>query len=150
MLTGRQLTGLVIRDSGSGAIIGRVCDIFGDLTSGQIRGFGVRADKLFARTMLLPASAVESIGVNGMIADAAALKPLHANSDTVFACRGAFLRSPVGKELGVVSDVILDDGRIAAFEVSGGLLADVSGRRSVVSLNSVKADDDGGFIRNKA
>ena len=150
MLTGRQLTGLPIRDSVNGKIIGRVCDIYGDLTSGQIRGFGVRIDKLLSRTMLLPASAVESIGISGMIADVSAIKPLYGHNDTVFTCRGALLRSAAGSDLGVVSDVIVDEGHIAGFEISGGLLADVAIRRSVVAHSSVRGDEKGDFIKIKA
>ena len=147
MLTGRQMTGLAIRDSVNGTIIGRVCDIYGDLTSGQILGFGVKIDKLLTRTKLLPASAVESIGSNGIIADASALKTLNGHKDTVFTCRGAFLRSAAGKDLGVVSDVIVDEGQISGFEITGGLLADVALRRTVVARNSVKTDDNGDFIK---
>ena len=149
MLTGRQLIGLSIRDKASGEKIGRICDIYGNMTNGQILGYGVAIEKLFSKTMLLPASAVESIGINGMIADAAALKPLRTKYETVLAYRGSMLYSALGRELGVVSDVILGDGRIAALEISGGLLADVVGRRTLVSWNSVQADDNGGFIRNQ-
>lgn len=148
MLTGRQLTGLIVRDSASGKKVGRICDIYGDLNSGRIRGFGVAGDAVLSRTMLLPASAVESIGLAGVIADTAALKRLGAKKDTVLAWRGALLRSPLGQDLGVVSDVILNEGRIAALEISGGLLADVADRRSVVAWDSVKAEPGGGFIRN--
>ena len=150
MLTGRQLIGLAIRDSLNGAIIGRVFDIYGDLTSGQIRGFGIRIEKLLTRTVLLPSSAVESIGINGIIADASALKPLHGHKDTVFTCRGASLRSAAGRDLGVISDVIVDEGEIAGFEISGGLLADVALRRSVVARSSVRSDDKGDFIKINA
>lgn len=147
MLTGRQLLGLTVRDNASGKRAGRICDIYGDPSSGQIRGFGVSGDALFSRPMLLPASAVESIGIAGVIADVSSMKRLRAKDDTVLAWRGALLRSKGGNDLGVVSDVILHEGRIAALEISGGVLADVADRRSVVSWDSVKADKEGGFIR---
>lgn len=147
MLTGRQLLGLTVRDNASGKRAGRISDIFGDPVSGRIRGFGVSGGALLSRTMLLPASAVESIGIQGVIADVSSMKRLRAKDDTVLAWRGAVLHSELGKELGVVSDVILDEGRVAALEISGGVLADVADCRSVVSWDSVKADKEGGFIR---
>lgn len=147
MLTGRQLLGLTVRDKASGKRAGRICDIFGDVGSGRIRGFGVAGDNLISRPMLLPASAVESIGIQGVIADVSSMKRLRAKDDTLLAWRGALLRSEQGKDLGVISDVVLDEGRVAALEISGGLLADVADRRSVVSWDSVEADKDGGFIR---
>jgi uncharacterized protein YrrD len=147
MLTGRQLLGLTVRDNSSGKSAGRICDIFGDPKSGRIRGFGVSGDTLFSRQMLLPASAVESIGIRGVIADVSSMKRLRAKGDTLLAWRGALLRSEQGKDLGIISDVILDEGRVAALEISGGVLADVADRRSVVSWDSVEADKDGGFIR---
>ena len=147
MLTGRQLTGLIVRDSANGKRMGRVCDIYADPSSGRIRGFGVTGDALLSRTMLLPASAVESIGLSGVIADTSSLKRLSAKKDTVLAWRGALLRSALGQDLGVVSDVILNEGQVAALEISGGLLADVADRRSLVSWDSISADSEGGFIR---
>ena len=147
MLTGRQLIGLIVRDNASGKRVGRVCDIYADAASGQLRGFGVAGDALLSRTMLLPTSAIESIGLSGVIADTSALKRLRTKNDTILAWRGALLRSALGKDLGVVSDVILNEGRIAALEISGGLLADITDRRSVVAWDSVEADAEGGFIR---
>jgi len=147
MMTGRQLTGLLVRDRASGKKAGRISDIYADQHSGQIRGFGVAGDGFLSRPMLLPASAVESIGLNGFIADTSALKRLSARNDRVSDWRGASLRSELGRELGVVSDVILDEGRVAALEISGGLLSDVSERRSLVSWDSVRPDAEGGFIR---
>ena len=149
MLTGRQLLGLTVRDNASGKKVGRICDIFGDPVSGRIRGFGVSGAAFLSRTMLLPASAVESIGIRGVIADVSSMKRLWAKDDTVLAWRGALLRSELGNDLGVVSDVILDEGKVAALEISGGVLADVADRRTVVSWDSVKADRGGGFIRFK-
>lgn len=146
MLTGRQLIGLTVRDNVSGKRAGRICDIFGDPVSGRIRGFGVSGDALLPRTMLLPASAVESIGIQGVVADASTMKRLRAKGDTLLAWRGSLLRSESGNDLGVVSDVILDEGGVAALEISGGVLADVAERRSVVSWDSVKTDNQGGFI----
>lgn len=148
MLTGRQLTGLIVRDSASGKKVGRVCDIYADQSSGRLRGLGVIGDAVLSRTVLLPASAIESIGLSGVIADTSALKKLRGGQDTVLSWRGSLLRSHQGGELGVVSDVIVDEGRIAGLEISGGLLADVADRRSVVSWDSVKADTTGDFIRN--
>ena len=149
MLTGRQLLGLTVRDNASGKKVGRICDIIGDPVSGRIRGFGVSGAAFLSRTMLLPASAVESIGIRGVIADVSSMKRLWAKDDTVLAWRGALLRSELGNDLGVVSDVILDEGKVAALEISGGVLADVADRRTVVSWDSVKADRGGGFIRFK-
>ena len=147
MLTGRQLLGLTVRDNASGKNVGRICDIFGDPASGRIRGFGVSGAAFLSRTMLLPASAVESIGMRGVIADVSSMKRLRAKDDTVLAWRGSLLRSELGKDLGVVSDVILNEGKVAALEISGGVLADVADRRTVVSWDSVKANREGGFVR---
>lgn len=148
MLTGRQLTGLTVRDSASGKKVGRICDIFADVRSGQVRGYAVAGDTLLSRAMLLPASAVESVGLGGVIADASALKRLHAGNDNVSAWRGAVLRSSAGRDLGVIADIIVSDGRVAALEISGGLWSDVAQRRSLVAWDSVRVDADGCFIRN--
>ena len=148
MLTGRQLIGLRVRDSGSGKNLGRISDIFADAASGQVRGFAVAGEAWLSRTMFLPAFAVESIGLGGVMAEAAALKRLPNRAQTATSWRGAVLRSSRGRDLGVVSDVVLDEGRIAALEISGGLWADAADRRSLVAWDSLRPEADGSFIRH--
>ena len=147
MLSGRQVIGLIVRDSASGKSVGRISDIFADHSSGEIRGFGLTDDSLLSHTMLLPISAVETVGINGVIADASAIKRLRGKTETVLDWRGSLLRTPAGKDLGVVTDVFLSKGRIAGLEISGGLLSDLAERRSVVAWDNVKADADGDFIK---
>lgn len=121
MISGKQLHGLRVFDA-EGAALGRIQDIIADGRSGAVRGYIVSADGIISGVYFILAAEVATLDING----------LRLKSGISVRKRRIVKRGPNELHLGeltsakgCVTDILIDQGRIAAVELSQGLLSDI-------------------------
>ncbi len=143
MLSGRQLKGLVVK-SATGMEIGRIMDLVFDKRSGGLCGFIVNDNGLISKNRYLPLESVQDISLQGVISDKkkfrTTLSP-HLATLSSLKWRGSLIHDELGRDKGSVADVLIQDGNLAGFEVSNGMIGDLFHRRGFLSLSQVEFMD---------
>lgn len=153
MRRGREFIGLPVVDGETKQRLGEVCDLrFTE--DGRLRALVVTASKgLLRRERVFPVEAFERIGPEGAHLRCAAEKWVGCHEGAWGALSlaekkggllGRRLVDEDGRELGVVSDVILDPDPYAlwGFEVSDGILRDILDGRPIVDAGGSLIEEE--------
>ncbi|BAB04983.1 PRC-barrel domain-containing protein [Halalkalibacterium halodurans] len=143
MRTFASLEGLPVIDRQTGNELGSVMD--GIIAPDRMMGFLVNKNGWFHRHQWLPLDHIISLGTDGVMIEAKGLsKEISTNGGAAYPLmhgqhklQGKPLITEEGERLGLVQDVYFLEkaGKIVAYEVTEGLLADITEGRKVVRSN---------------
>jgi len=158
MYKGKDLLGKKVIDRAEGKELYKVQDVLFNGADGYLVGFLVEEGGLLSSSKVLPASSAASIGVDAIVIDSAdqiikasadeRIKTLL--NDTTVAI-GTKLMTENGKDLGKIKDIYFSetDGKIAGYQVSGGLFADAyTGYSYLPYPETMRMGDDVAFVPN--
>ncbi|MCR4962267.1 MAG: PRC-barrel domain-containing protein [Firmicutes bacterium] len=143
MLSGRQLKGLAVK-SAQGREIGRITDLVFDKHSGRLCGFTVNDHGLISKNRYLPLEAVADISLQGVISEKKEFRfalPPHLATLSDLNWRGSLIHDRSGRDKGSVADVFIENGDLAGFEVSNGMIGDLFQRRGFLPLSQAKLSE---------
>ena len=129
MISGKQLHGLKVLTP-EGAVGGIIDDLIAEKQTGKIQGFIVNLPGLISATAFLSVRDIRSMDLAGIVIPGKkCLKRM--TKDQPLGC--ALIRiGDIETEYGYITDILLDDKRISAVEVSQGIWSDIcQGRRTI-------------------
>lgn len=140
------LVGRAVVSLDTGREVGRVHDVVYDAAAGALLGFRLNRVGLFGPTRTLEISSVHRIGVDAVtiptesvVRLAGASDPLEQAAETGRAVLGKRLLTESGEYLGTILDLLLyrRDGRVFAYEVSGGPIREMLEGRCLLRASTV-------------
>lgn len=146
MVRGKEITGLPILDQSEGRKLGSIKDIVLDISKREIVGFTVDTGGFFGPGgKVLPMTEIKSIGPDAVmvrdtdhevIRDENDMPGIHEIMEEGHSIFGKKIVTRSGTELGEVTDIIVEpsNGKVEAYEISGGLAQDIGHGRSTVPL----------------
>ncbi len=147
MKKGRNVIGLPVLEQNEGFRLGKVIDVLYAGDNGSILGIMVETEGVSLPEMrFIQLDGITEISEEAVfIADKNGLLPPHClknndqNSFSSALLLGQHIYSELGKEKGVVKDVLLDfaTGKVAGYQISNGLLADLLNGRPVIPVGNV-------------
>ena len=141
MIWGRELRGLLVYEIKAKTLLGRAVDVWVDWSTGSVKGIIVEGKSLFARYYLLPIGAIASLSKAGiMIADRKKMQSLPKTVRGINELRmsGISLIDHHGIDRGIVADYLIDNNRVAGWEVSQGIISDYRQGRKFVRWDSTE------------
>ncbi|MEW6724617.1 MAG: PRC-barrel domain-containing protein [Bacillota bacterium] len=152
----REVLGLPVIDLANGRRVGDLEELYIDLQSQAVVGFLVTQGRWLVRRYLLKADDVVAVGPDAAtIEDREVLVPFSRVARTPFTYEkqlvGKRVLSPHGEDLGTIADVFLDDHelKVTAYEISGGLLADLLDGKTVLAAVPVVIGKDAVVITDQ-
>ena len=150
MLSGRQLRGLIVLDADSGKEIGRVTDIVLNDLSGRINGLVVSDKGIIQKHFFVPQKSIIQMSLAGVKVSEKNMKsrlPKQSNKISDLGWLGYRLLDEKGEDKGTVADIMLENKYLTGWEISGGLIGDLSTRRSFLPWN--QADICDGYLKTR-
>lgn len=143
MRTFSAISGLPVYCERTGKRLGSFADLYIN-EQGQVAGFLLDKKGLFQRDLFFPLDAIRSIGQDGIFIQADEMRKKVATDHLYSLKQGKkrFYGKPImtfeGDKLGLVEDVYFMEemGTIIGYEVTEGLLSDLTEGRKVVKTNS--------------
>lgn len=156
MFKGNDVIGKPVITFSDGEKIEKVYDILFDQSTNHIVGFLVDEGGWFTSARVLPLASVRKIGEDAVIidnADAIISAEENPQAEAILShdniLKGTHVMTEDGKDLGVMKDLCFDEvsGKVAGYEVSGGMFADAyNGRPFVPAPDTIKIGKDVAFV----
>lgn len=150
MLSGRQLRGLIVLEAESGKEIGRVLDVVINDFSGRINGLVVSDQGIIQKHFFVPEKSIDQISLAGVIVSEKNIKsrlPKQSNKISDLGWLGYRLLDDHGVDKGTVADIMLENNNLTGWEISSGLIDDLSTRRSFLPWAQAEICD--GYLKTR-
>ncbi|MGM0470809.1 MAG: PRC-barrel domain-containing protein [Bacillota bacterium] len=156
MQKGYEIIDLPVVNLETGEEVGDIKDIVFDPDQGTVVGFIVDGGSFFQGNRMIPYQQVHSLGEDALtIANDEAVSDLDEVKEYLVSNQGNVIGAKVvtddGKELGTIGDIVLnsDDGQIASYEVTDGLVHDILDGRGLLDLSDdINYGDDVVVVSN--
>lgn len=146
MRKGYELIGLRVIGVQDVTDLGKVIDLIFDQTADQCLGLVMSEGGLMSEAQVVPWSEIRTVGPDAIMVNASTSKvgvsgapDLQAAMNADTSLSGDRLMTTGGNALGTLGDVYLDEttGRVQGYEVSGGLVSDVSSGKNYLPADAI-------------